>query len=278
MTDIAAVIVNWNAGPILRSSVESLLAEEGLEVLVVDNASSDGSMRALGPFEDRIQVIANVANVGFAGGINQAFRSTGAPFVLILNPDVRARPGGVRSLARVFDEHPRAGAVGGFVNERYMPRRFPTVGSLVRENLGFAPSDVRVTGSTSMRVDQPAGAALMIRRQAYDEVGGFDEQFYPAWYEDVDFCRNLARAGWESYFHPGAAFDHDGGYSLEALGFERFLSTYYDNQFRYARKHFSQRSTLALKAALTVGTVPKILVRPGRAGSYWRVLREVLTD
>ena len=88
MTDISAVIVNWNSGPILRSSVESLLAEEGLEVVVVDNASSDSSMRALRAFEDRIQVIVNVANVGFAAAINQAFRSTGAPLVLILNPDV----------------------------------------------------------------------------------------------------------------------------------------------------------------------------------------------
>ena len=278
MNDIAAVIVNWNSGPILRSSVESLLEEEGVEVIVVDNASSDGSMRGLRVLEDRIQIIANAANIGFAGGINRAFRSTSAPLVLILNPDVRALPGVVGKLARVFEEHPRAGAVGGFVNERYMPRKFPTLSSLVRENLGFRRSDLQVSGPDCVRVDQPAGAALMVRRAAFDEVGGFDEQFYPAWYEDVDFCQSLARAGWESYFHPGAAFEHDGGYSLEALGLERFLATYYDNQFRYARKHFSPKSALVLKAALTAGMVPKILARPGRFGSYWRVLREVLTD
>jgi GT2 family glycosyltransferase len=79
----------------------------------------------------------------------------------------------------------------------------------------------------------------MIRRDAYDEVGGFDEQFYPAWYEDVDFCERVKAKGWDIYFARNAEFLHEGGYSAAAMGAPSFLNSYYGNQVRYARKHFS---------------------------------------
>ena len=199
-----------------------LLTDEVDGVVVVDNASSDGSLQAIQSLRERVRVIENVANLGFAGAINQAFEATTTPFVLIMNPDARATPGAVRALVNLFDDHPKAGIAGGFINDRYLPRPFPTMWSLVRENLGMSPSKSSLTDGDIHRVDQPAGAALMVRREAFDQVGGFDEQFYPAWYEDVDFCRSVSKSGWEIYYHSAAIFQHDGGYSLEALGFERF--------------------------------------------------------
>ena len=274
---VAAAIINWNSGPMLRRAVESVLENGEVEnVVVVDNASSDGSLGGVGAIGDRVNVIENVANLGFAGAINQAFKATTSPFVLILNPDIQAVPGAIAALAGALDAHPKAGAVGGFANQSYPPRPFPTLASLFRENLGLGRPEIKVSGEEAKPVDQPAGAAMMVRRTAFDAVGGFDEQFYPAWYEDVDFCRAISAAGWEIYFHPGAKFHHDGGYSLEALGLERFLTSYYDNQFRYARKHLGPRSGWSLKTALAFGMLVKMMYRPRLAGTYWRVLWEVL--
>ena len=261
----------------LRRALESVLANGEVEnVVVVDNASSDGSLGGVGAIGDRVNVIENVANLGFAGAINQAFKATRSPFVLVLNPDIQAMPGAIAALAGALDAHPKAGAIGGFVNQNYPPRPFPTLASLFCENLGLGRPETKVSGEEAKPVDQPAGAALMIRRAAFNAVGGFDEQFYPAWYEDVDFCRAISGAGWEIYFHPGAKFSHDGGYSLEALGLERFLTSYYDNQLRYGRKHLGPRSGLSLKTALALGMLVKMMYRPRLAATYWRVLWGVL--
>ncbi len=274
---VEAAIVNWNSGPMLRRAVESVVEHGEVEnIVVVDNASSDGSLGGVDSIGDQVQVIENVANLGFAGAINQAFKATTSPFVLILNPDIQAMSGAIAALAGALDTRPQAGAIGGFVNQSYPPRPFPTLASLFRENLGLPRSETRVAGEAATAVDQPAGAALMVRRTAYDAVGGFDEQFYPAWYEDVDFCRAISASGWEVYFHPGAKFHHDGGYSLEALGLERFLTSYYDNQLRYARKHLGSKSGLPLKTALALGMLGKMMYRPRLAATYWRVLWEVL--
>ena len=111
-------------------------------------------------------------------------------------------------------------------------------------------------------VDQPAAAALLIRRDAFEEVGGFDEQFYPAWYEDVDFCRRIKAQGWDIYFAPKAGFLHEGGYSAEALGPERFVKSYYSNQIRYAHKHFGRAGSAAVRASIVAGMMARIVGRP----------------
>jgi GT2 family glycosyltransferase len=285
MTPVAAVIVNWNGGPRLERAVRSLLTASDAEIVVVDNASTDSSLEGIARIDGidgidgvdaRVTVVRNGSNAGFAGGINLRFTRTDAPFVLILNPDVRALPGAVSALTRVLDQHPRAGSVGGFVNARYLPRPLPTLGSLVRENLGLAPRRGENPDSGPVRVGQAAGAALMVRRDAFDDVGGFDERYHPAWYEDVDFARSLALAQWESWYEPSARFEHDGGYSLEALGREGFMAAYYPNQFRYVRKHLGAGSVPAVKAALVVGVLLRMAGRPSQARCYCRGLAGVI--
>jgi GT2 family glycosyltransferase len=275
MSQLAVVIVNWNAGSMLGASVRSLLSTSDAEIVIVDNASTDGSLDDVNGAGGRIHVVRNSRNVGFAGGVNRGFEETRTPYVLILNPDVRATPGAIDALKSVLDSNPRAGAVGGFVNNRYLPRRFPTRVSLVRENLGLARRRGN-KASELARVDQPAGSALMVRREAFEAVGGFDEQFYPAWFEDVDFSKALAASGWEAWFEPAASFDHDGGYSLETMGTERFMAAYYTNQLRYVRKHLGEGLVPVLKAALLVGVVVRSLLRPRQFGGYWRGLLQVM--
>src|SRR5262245_38284894 len=197
-------------------------------------------MEMIQGFRNRVNLISNSVNRGFAAAINQAFQTTDTPFVLVLNPDVRVLPGAVSILEEFMSANPRAGAAGGHVNDEYLPRDFPTVGSLVRENLGLRKVSLRpqVHEKLPVEVEQAAAAAIMIRRDAFESVEGFDERFYPAWYEDVDFCVRLKERGWQVYFIPKAEFLHEGGYTTEVLGSEKFAKAYYGNQMRYAEKHF----------------------------------------
>ena len=281
-------IVNWNSGDLLRTCIDSLLATtKGAEIIVIDNASTDNSLDSAGHLRNRVDFICNNVNRGFAGAINQAFQAATSAYMLILNPDITVLPGAVQLLEEFLNAHPRAAAVGGYVGERYPPRRFPTPGALILENLGAGSfrlgqgyegtlqhtSKGHTLGqSDALPVDQPAAAALMIRRGAYDEVGGFDERFFPAWYEDVDFCCRIKKKGWEIFFLPAAEFVHGGGYSAAVLGSERFLDAYYQNQVRYAQKHFGRISTIAIRISVAAGAIARMMGRPREAGAYGRVL------
>jgi len=267
-------IINWNSGRWLRPCVESLLATTTTaDILVIDNASEDASLESIEGFRNRVNLVQNSVNRGFAAAVNQAFHATTTTHVLILNPDVRAMPGAVQLLEEFMDAQPRVAAVGGYVGDRYLPKALPSIKSLVRENLGLravgAGYDRRGLGGPEPRsVEQPAAAALMVRRDAHDDVGGFDEQFYPAWYEDVDFCQRLKEKGWEVYFAPKAEFLHEGGYSAETMGAPDFMRSYYSNQLRYARKHFGMLGTAAVRASIAAGMIGRMIGRPAQAARY----------
>src|SRR2546425_13313277 len=110
------VVINWNSGDLLQGCIESLLATTtDTKIVVIDNASRDASLEFLSDFYDRVQLIGNGINRGFAAAVNQAFENTSTPYVLILNPDVRALPGAVQLLEEFMDSHPQAGAAGGYV-------------------------------------------------------------------------------------------------------------------------------------------------------------------
>jgi GT2 family glycosyltransferase len=257
-----------------------------VEIVIVDNASDDGSVESVEGFRNRLHFVRNSSNRGFAAGVNQGVRVAEGAYILILNPDLRVTPGAAAVLEEFMNTHPRAGAIGGYVNDRYLPKRFPTVGTLIMENLGIAsprrsPSlrgrRDRGAPGEGYAVDQPAAAAMMLRREAYEEVGGFDERFYPAWYEDVDFCRRLNAAGWEIYFVPKAQFQHEGGYSAAALGAGDFVRAYYSNQARYARKHLGSAAAGAVRASIAAGMLGRMVTRPAHARAYaktfWAAVR-----
>lgn len=283
----AVAIVNWNSGCLLRTCVESLLAAAtASEILVIDNASADESLESVQGFRNRIHIVRNSVNAGFAAAVNQAFHLTSSSYVLVLNPDLRVLPGAVRLMEEFLNANPRAAAAGGHVGDKYLPKELPAVTTLIRENLGFPrkpakPVDDCPPGAPgpllqTIRVEQPAAAALMIRRDAYEDVGGFDERFYPAWYEDVDFCRRLKTKGWEVYFMPQARFLHEGGYSSDAMGSVKFLLAYYGNQLRYARKHFGPFGAAAVQASIAAGMIGRMIGKPGRAAAYGRAFMGVL--
>jgi N-acetylglucosaminyl-diphospho-decaprenol L-rhamnosyltransferase len=267
MTSTVAII-NWNSGRWLRPCVESLLATTTTaEILVIDNASNDASLESIEGFRNRVNFVRNSVNRGFAAAVNQAFHTTSTPYVLILNPDLRAMSGAVQLLEDFLDGNPHVAAIGGHVGGRYLPKQLPSITTLVRENLGFR-TVVAVYDRLPLQVEQPAAAALMIRRDAYEDVGDFDEQFFPAWYEDVDFCQRLQARGWQVYFAPQAQFIHEGGYSVDTMGASDFLRSYYRNQLRYARKHFGRFGAALVRASIAAGMIGRMIGKPRQAAAY----------
>jgi GT2 family glycosyltransferase len=272
----SVVIVNWNSGTLLRQCVGSVLrAAPDSDIVVVDNASDDRSADSLQEHQPQVRLIRNNVNQGFAAAVNQGFHETSSPYVLILNPDVEAMPRSIEFLVSAIENDPKAGAVGGYVNDKYLPRNLPSPVSMVRENLGVARRRTKPVVSTGP-VEQPAAAALIVRRAAYEEIRGFDARFFPAWYEDVDFCRRLKAAGWKIYFERRAEFRHHGGYSAQLLGSAKFAEAYYRNQLRYAHKHFSRAGRFTVRASIAAGMMVRMAIRPRNAGAFARVIWGVL--
>lgn len=265
----AVVIVNWNSGRRLASCLQSLPASP--ELVIVDNASADDSLQMAKGCGRSATFIENRSNRGFAAAVNQGFAATRAPYVLLLNPDIRVNPGSIEILERLLDEHSRAGAVGGYVNEKYLPRPLATPWTVVRENLG-----IPVGTLNAQEVGQAAAAALLVRREAYSAANGFDERFFPAWYEDVDFCRSLRAQGWQVRFAREAEFIHEGGYSARTLGSSDFAAAYYRNQLRYIHKHFGAVAELAVRLSIVAGMAARLVVRPSRAAASSKVIAGAL--
>jgi len=260
----AIVVVNWNSGERLKACLESLPSEA--TVVVVDNASNDNSISLAADHSSKATFIRNSSNRGFAAAVNQGVAATSSAYVLLLNPDARAMPGSIETLERILDENPRTGAVGGYVNDRYLPRRLATPWTVIRENLGYPVRDM-----DAEEVEQAAAAALLLRREAFAAVGGFDERFVPAWYEDVDFCRSLRNKGWEIRFSRAAHFIHEGGYSAKALG-ANFVGAYYRNQLRYIRKHFGILAGALVRVSIIGGMSARIVAQPSHAGACSKVI------
>lgn len=269
----AVLIVNWNSGTRLKHCLESLSPTPA--TVVVDNASADDSLQLARDSQIPATYIENRYNRGLAAAINQGIAETSTPYILLLNPDVRVTSGAAEILEQVLDQHPRAGAVGGYVNEKYLPRAIATPWAIIRENCGFPFPPIHAVGE--QEVGQAAAAALLVRREAFDEIGGFDDQFFPAWYEDVDFCARLHAARWEVRFAPKARFIHEGGYSAQALGPSEFAAAYYRNQVRYVNKHFGAGAGL-VRLSIAAGMAARRIVAPSRAPACSRVIAGALWE
>ena len=274
--DLSVLIVTWNSERWIERCLRSIPAAcKGLhyETIIFDNASSDGTLRNLP--EDGSKVFRSPKNEGFAAGTNRAFRESTGRHVFLLNPDCELEPGALTTLCAFLDEHPNASGAAPLLvddsggSQRYFQlRRLPTMRGLAAEALllnkllpknratahyRYSALDLDLTAP--QRVEQPAAAALLIRRRVFEEVGAFDEQFSPAWFEDVDYCRRLRDAGREIFVVPTAVARHHGGASLEHMTYGRFIETWYRNMWLYARKWFSRGEAEALRWAIIGGMV-----------------------
>jgi GT2 family glycosyltransferase len=243
-----------------------------MELIVVDNASSDGTLERIRGRVDT-HVIANPVNRGFAAAVNQGVASTEAGFVLLMNPDTRLLTAldGLVGAARQF------GLAGGKLVDGdgraqagFTIRRFPTPAALIFETLGinrlwpsnrvnrryrYLDRDLDQPGP----VEQPAGAFLMARRDVWERLGGMDEEFYPIWFEDVDLCWRAAAAGYQVQYVPAARAAHLGGHSVHQIPAGCRAHYWCVSLLRYAAKHFRPRGYKGVCAAVVLSSVPRMV-------------------
>ena len=258
MTDVAAIIVNYNSGAELAAALRSIADEmAGLswEAVVVDNASSDGSEAAAEAFSPQVRLLRNAENVGFARGINQAVRHTRAPLLLIQNPDCRLLPGALAALREVLTSNcgcaiasPRIldpdGSVQGSArgDPDLLTGLFGRTG-LLRRLLPAARVSMRnvVTeaairsGAPSVKVDWVSGACMLVRRDAFESVGGFDEGYFLYW-EDADLCRRMRARGFHVRYVPGATAVHRVGQSSRTAQ-ANSVRAFHASAYRYYATH-----------------------------------------
>jgi len=263
------IIVSYNSEPCIEACLEALVRAQDWEVIVVDNASQDGTVEKARRFAPAVAILPNRENRGFAAAVNQGIKAAGTDICIILNPDAIAAADAADKLAQILGSE-QVGAVGGMLAQSGSPeigftvRRFPTLGSELCEvlllnriwpsnpwNVHYRCLDLDYT--LRQEVDQPAGACLAVKRKAWEELGGFDENFSPVWFEDVDFCRRLRDLGWKIFYCPEAVFLHLGGDSVKKLSFSDRQFHWYANLLRYFSKHHSSAEVMCLRVALVAG-------------------------
>lgn len=246
--EIAAVFVSHNTRGLLLDALASVRGAR--EIVVVDNASTDGTVTAVRQAFPEATVIESPVNKGYGAAANLGVAACSSPFVLLLNSDVVKRPGAFRALTAHLERNPRAGLVGPRLEnpDGTLQRScFAFLGTarLAVEKTALGPWLGRFLGGWSIHYgpyDRPRtapwvlGAALAVRRQAFDDVGGFDPSFF-LYGEEVDLCYRMWKAGWEVHYTPAATVEHLGGGSTAAARREAEVRRV-DSARRFYRRHY----------------------------------------
>ncbi len=266
---VAVVVVNYESGPALARCVEGLRAEGPAELVVVDNGSTDGSRRQLLDRFPDVEVVAPGRNLGYGAAANRGVAATTAPMVLICNADLEVRPGAVADMAAALADEPGCALLGPLIRdpdgERYpSARQFPgLIDAAGHALLGLFAPDNRFTRSyhqvdlgTADRgpemVDWVSGACFMVRRSAFEQVGGFDEAYF-MYAEEVDLCWRLHRAGWLVVYLPTAEVTHLHGVSTDRHPY-RMIFEHHRSLLRFAaRSSEGWRRALLPLVALGIG-------------------------
>jgi N-acetylglucosaminyl-diphospho-decaprenol L-rhamnosyltransferase len=261
---LAVVIVSFEGRDTLLAGLDALRTRASfpLEIVVVDNASTDESAAAVRARHPDALVIANAENVGFARACNQGWRASRAPHVLFLNPDAEVAPGAVEALVSLLEERPEVGAAGprtrgtdGTIQVSTGPDLTPLAEFRHRRLvLGVARREAQALAEAEVlhaREHEPAwvsGSCLVARRAALEEVGGFDEGFF-LYEEDADLCRRLREAGWGIVFTPEAEVRHHLGRSMSKAP-RRARLEYHRSHRLYYRRHNGPLSRAVLRVIL----------------------------
>jgi N-acetylglucosaminyl-diphospho-decaprenol L-rhamnosyltransferase len=252
--DVSVSLVNTNSRELLLACLDSLRGAAA-EIVVLDNASEDGSVEAVRARFPEVRVIAQRYRAGFGANHNTVIRATSGRYVLVLNEDTTSVDWGLERMVAHLDASPRVAVLGPrlvYPDGRVQASawRFPTpavaaLGLLTLGRLGVEQSG----GAGTRDVDWAMGAALLVRRDALDEVGLFDEGFF-IYSEETDLCLRLARAGWRTQYFPSVTVVHHESQFSAGIP-ERRVNEMWQSRHRYWRKHHS--SAAARAAAVCTG-------------------------
>lgn len=267
--EVAAIVVTHNSEAVIGRCLDAL--RERTRTIVVDNASSDGTVAEAGK-RRWVDVIANRENRGFAGAVNQGALAVSERYLLLLNPDAVLEDD-LGPLVEACREHGLAAGCltgsDGLPQAGFTVRALPRPADLIFECLGINrlwPGNpigrrYRCVGldlAIPQPVEQPAGAFLMIRRDVFESLNGFDERFWPVWFEDVDFCRRAATAGFRAAYVPSVRAVHEGGHSVRKIPWSSQRVHWYGSLLKYAGKHYSSSSFRLVCLAVIGGSLVRL--------------------
>lgn len=266
------VVVSFNAREHLRACLASVEPEAEGAVVVVDGSSTDGSAEMVEAEHPLVRLVRS-ANLGYGALANRGVAETGAGLVLLLNGDTVLRPGAVRALGAYLDAFPRAGLAGPRLlnpDGSLQPSCFPFLTPLqilltmtpLNELVGSVPGlRERHLPTSSHDAAGPVpwlkGAALAIRRVAFEDVDGFDESYF-MYFEELDLAYRLRAAGWETHFTPAVAVVHHGGASTSQQP-GPMAEQLYDSLLRFAARHYSRRRLAGVRLALAAVLAGKLV-------------------
>ncbi len=254
---LSIVTICWNDLKVIRDCLRSIYAgthSTEFEVIVSDNASTDGSVEFIRQNYPEVHIIENGANLGFGKGNNVGIRASKGELILILNPDTLIHDSALDKWVEFADRHPEAGAFGCRVlnpdgSNQGSARPFPTIwrdwiAALYLRPLAYL-SDIFVSdtysgwkGDTERLIDWQSGCCVMFRGGLLKRLGGFDEQFFYQ-YEEVDLCHRIWKAGYPIIYTPEVTITHLGGQSVNRFPI-KFELERYRNRYRYFYKYFGE--------------------------------------
>lgn len=272
MNDVTAVIVTYNSAEHIGAAIASC-ERFGIPVVVVDNASTDNTLAKVPP---GVQVIANSCNRGFAAAVNQGVAAHESLLTLLLNPDVQLLTP-IWEICALAGKKRYTAAAGLLVDASGLPqngftfRRLPTPLALAFEVLGIhriwpgnpVNRSYRCLDADLLQrqvVEQPAGAFLLFRRDDWEDLGGFDEQFFPLWFEDVDYCKRFREHGGVIMFEPSVRALHEGGHSIRKLPDSARICFWYASLLKYAIRHLSPLSKRMVAVSVLFGLAGRMVM------------------
>lgn len=255
--DVSFIIVSWNGREYLRQCLSSISSNGGAgiaaEIIVIDNASTDGSPEMVAEFFPGVVLVRLQENLGFAKGNNIGIARARGRYLALVNSDVELRKGCMETLVQFMDTRPKVGLVGPRIlnadgSLQSSCRRFPRLWRVACRTLALDDIFPRLThpAHESGPVDVLSGCFWFARKAAIDEVGNLDERFF-MYSEDVDWCRRFRDAGWGVQYVPQAEAVHYGGASSRNAPV-RFYIEMYRAQLQYQRKHGGPLAALAFGA------------------------------
>lgn len=264
---ISIIIINWNVKQLLAACLDSIYQSNTtatLETIVVDNASDDDSVQMVRNRFPQVKLIANAENLGFAKGNNIGVAQASGDFIFLLNPDTRLHADTLSILLDYLHSHPEAGVVapqllwpdGSVQSSR---RRFPMPATMMFESTlleQWFPRNraVRrykladVPPNQIQRIDWAVGAAIFLRREVWEKIGGLDETLF-MYFEETDWFRRMAETQWQCHYIPQAKVTHYEGQSSGQVTTARAIR-FNRSKLRYAKKHFGSKWAFGVRFVL----------------------------
>mgnify|MGYP001587530600 CR=1 FL=1 len=281
LIDLSVIIINWNTKEYLSQCLHSFFeTNEGItcEVIVIDNASSDGSVEMVTGKFQQVQVIANTVNSGFAGGVNQGISIARGKYILVLNPDIVFKPKTIQSLLQYLDGHKEVGAampelinLDGSVQYGYI-RRKPSVAQVIFFHTLLTPFCMKnkylvykylesvLNSNSTQEVEQIPGAFTLVRREVIENVGGMDSSF-KLFFEDVDWSYRMRQAGWKLMMLHNVQALHIGGRSFVGARNEWMFVRFNLSLIHFIEKHSHWCVAMLVKGILFANSLFVVIVQ-----------------